>query len=81
MINISQKVRKMSKLQYDDNQDDDFNSIDDDALVDEIDNEPYFEKLATKRKQSKIKKMRQVKQDLYDYFEKKSLRENDWYYD
>ncbi|CAA6826488.1 MAG: Unknown protein [uncultured Thiotrichaceae bacterium] len=71
----------MSKNQYDDNLDDDFISTEDDALLNEIENEPYFEKSATKRKQNKIKKMRRIKQGLYDYFEKKSLRENDCYYD
>lgn len=74
-------MRKDITDQYDDDVDDDFVDYDDNQMLDEVDDESYVKKMISKRKQNNIKKMRRVKQGLYDYFEQKSLRENDWYYD
>lgn len=74
-------MRKDITDQYDDDVDDDFINYDDNQMLDEVDDESYVKKMISKRKQNNIKKMRRVKQGLYDYFEQKSLRENDWYYD
>lgn len=74
-------MRKDITDQYDDDVDNDFVDYDDNQMLDEVDDESYVKKMISKRKQNNIKKMRRVKQGLYDYFEQKSLRENDWYYD
>lgn len=74
-------MSKSTKNQHNEDIDGDFIDFDDNTFLRDIDNESYLEKVASKRKKANIKKMRRIKEGLYDYFERKSLHEKNGYYD